>query len=146
MRHYKKGRQEKQLRLQGIIPAQSAVHDRRDKLRRKKKYGIQQQPSNPQPKRRVKRRMGYCETCDRMAFMSNHHLIPISRARLYTKKIKIPKAKLCKPCHAMVHIIFSNVQLETDYNTVAKLRGHPKVISFIKWVRANNPDSRLVGN
>lgn len=83
-----------------------------------------------------------CELCERR-FYSNegrfpvggptkHHLTPKQK---YRGKLKDAKyAFICEGCHKQINKVFTNNELKT-YNTIAKLKKHPKIISYIKWIR-----------
>ena len=87
--------------------------------------------------------MRECELCGRSPKrLTKHHLIPrarhgnkrnkkhFSRHEVYTRIIKI-----CRPCHNNIHAVFSNKELERDYNTIEKLREHPDIIRFTDWIK-----------
>jgi len=73
-----------------------------------------------------------CRLCDRDMFLKahseRHHLIPKS------KKGKIT-AWVCVDCGNQVHRLFTNKELEKEYNTLEALKSHPDVQIWIKWIR-----------
>ncbi len=75
-----------------------------------------------------------CELCDRdVEIRTKHHLIPKQ------KKTDGKYAWFCIPCSKQVHALFTNKELKKYYNTVSKLKAHPKVQKWIEWVRKKNP-------
>lgn len=76
-----------------------------------------------------------CELCERdVDNYSSHHLIPKSRSKKSGKLII-----LCKPCHGMIHRIFTNRELEAGYYDVLKIKDHSEVIKFLVWVKNQDP-------
>lgn len=84
--------------------------------------------------------IGICELCemDEMA-LTDHHLVP--RAR-HNKKVKRELGKdrnetadTCRPCHSQIHNLFTEKELEREYNTIEKLKAHPGVQKWIEWKR-----------
>jgi hypothetical protein len=69
-----------------------------------------------------------CALCATAYGHTRHHLIPKSRD---PKAGKI--AKICRPCHSMIHAIFTNQQLEKDYNTIEKLLQHLDIANWVAW-------------
>lgn len=43
-------------------------------------------------------------------------------------------------CHSKIHSVFTEAELAFEYNTFAKLREHPEMARFIKWVRKRDPE------
>ncbi len=62
-----------------------------------------------------------------------HHLIPKSRGGTHT-------VYLHRICHTKIHSVLNEVELKKDYNNIDKLRGHPQIVKFIKWI-SNKPPS-----
>ncbi len=73
---------------------------------------------------------------------SQHHLIP----RLRGGKGG-PTVLLHDICHREIHASLTETELARDFNTVEALRSHPRLASFIKWVRKRPPafQSRVPG-
>jgi len=79
---------------------------------------------------------GTCELCGRTGHLHKHHLDP-------KKKKKVIKHPLHRDdtawfdidCSRMVHALISRSQMSKTYNTVEKLRQHPKIKEYIKWIR-----------
>lgn len=84
--------------------------------------------------------MDTCELCGREnQSLSGHHLVPKAR---HNKKVKRDLGKnrnvlvmICMPCHRQLHSLFTNKELEREYNTLEKLKDHPDVIAWIEWVQ-----------
>ncbi len=90
-------------------------------------------------------RGGRCALCGReVERITRHHLIPRSRHRRLRKRKRGGRAyrreelertvPLCGPCHRHVHTVFSEKELESDYNTVEALAAHPQVRRFVDWI------------
>jgi hypothetical protein len=85
-----------------------------------------------------------CPICQRQETLTRHHLIP--RARHHNKKNKRDFDRalvrrvvgICRPCHAQIHDILSEKELERDFNTIGKLRLHPGIARFARWIQ-NKP-------
>jgi hypothetical protein len=60
--------------------------------------------------------------------MEKHHLVPAAKGG---KNAEI----VCIDCGDQIHQLFSNNELRDLYNTMDKLRVHPAVQKWIKWVR-----------
>ena len=43
-------------------------------------------------------------------------------------------AMLCTDCHSAIHKFVSEKELGRDWNTVEKLRTHPDIGRFVRWV------------
>jgi hypothetical protein len=43
----------------------------------------------------------------------------------------------------MIHRIFSNRDLEQNYDNLEKIKNHPEVIKFVAWVRKQDPNKRI---
>ena len=43
---------------------------------------------------------------------------------------------ICKDdCHKQIHKLISEKELGKNYNTVQKLKNHPEVKKYIKWIK-----------
>ncbi len=81
-----------------------------------------------------------CELCGRNTVpLTEHHLIP--RAR-HNKRVKRDLgedrkkvAMICRPCHSQIHDLFTEKQLEREYNTIELLKASEEVQTWIAWVR-----------
>ena len=83
---------------------------------------------------------GVCELCEMDGmWLTDHHLVP--RAR-HNRKVKRDlgeerhkTADTCRPCHKQLHLLFTEKELEREYNTIEKLKAHPEVRKWIEWKR-----------
>jgi len=73
--------------------------------------------------------------------LTEHHLIPRTRhknkrnKKVFTRQeVKLRKIRVCQPCHSKIHSVFSEKELEREFNTLEKLRGHPEIQKFVKWI------------
>ena len=66
---------------------------------------------------------------------SKHHLIPKSKGGRYSETILIHNI-----CHQKIHSVFTEKELQQQYNTVEALKKHEAIQKFIKWVSKKNPD------
>ncbi|MCG8326165.1 MAG: HNH endonuclease [Chitinophagales bacterium] len=74
----------------------------------------------------------FCLICERKLGTQNvskHHLIPKSQGGKNTKTILIHNI-----CHQKIHSVFSEKELEREFNTVEKIKNSEEMIKFIKWV------------
>lgn len=60
--------------------------------------------------------------------IERHHLKPKSCGGKGTLLV-------CRDCADQIHLLFTNKQLERDYNTLEKLLAHPKIQKWQKWIR-----------
>lgn len=78
-----------------------------------------------------------CPICDRPLVpgpsVDAHHWVPKSEGGTET-------AVLHRVCHRMLHRLFTERELATLYDTPERLRDHPDVAKFIKWVRKKPAD------
>ena len=77
-----------------------------------------------------------CPLCGRVlvrgASLNEHHLVP----RMYGG---IEKYFMHRVCHSKIHSVLSESELAFELNTFAKLRAHPDLARFIKWIRKRDP-------
>jgi 5-methylcytosine-specific restriction enzyme A len=77
-----------------------------------------------------------CALCGReVSFVTKHHLIPKSEGGQEV-------VELCVPCHKTLHSFFSNTTLLKELHTIEKLRQHPDIARYLKWVR-RQPDTSI---
>lgn len=84
---------------------------------------------------------GKCALCEREESLTRHHLIP--RCRHHNSKNQKDFSReearqtigLCRPCHKQIHVIWTEKELEREWNTVEKLRSHPEMDKFLTWIR-----------
>lgn len=92
-----------------------------------------------------------CALCRRhVNATTTHHLIPRTRhknkknKKIFTRQdVKTRLVSLCRPCHKNLHTIFTNKELERNYNTIEALKRHPEVIKFSSWI-GSKPDGTAV--
>lgn len=81
--------------------------------------------------------MENCPLCNRENYYpSDHHLIPRCRGGEDTVCI-------CKDCHSAIHAIFSNKELEANYNSVDSLLSHEKFAKTAKFIEKQDPQTRI---
>ncbi len=71
-----------------------------------------------------------CSICKRTTppeFKEKHHLVP--RSKNGTETIDV-----CCNCGDQVHNLFTNKELEKEYNTLEALLGNPDIQKWVKWV------------
>jgi hypothetical protein len=72
-----------------------------------------------------------CPFCDRETpekYQEKHHLTP----RCKKGKETVP---VCIDCGNQIHELFSISELNSQYDTVEKLKNHPGMQKWIRWVR-----------
>ncbi|HJT80231.1 MAG TPA: hypothetical protein VJ719_03455 [Chthoniobacterales bacterium] len=42
---------------------------------------------------------------------------------------------ICRPCHSQIHEVLTEKELERDFNTVDKLKRHPEIAKFARWIQ-----------
>lgn len=82
-----------------------------------------------------------CSLCKRIYYSNEgrfpvsgptkHHLIPKQKYRGRWKDAKYEW--ICNTCHKQINKIFTNNELK-QLNTIEKLRNHPNVKKYIKWI------------
>jgi len=80
---------------------------------------------------------GDCPVCTRDMIkgpsINKHHFLPQSRGGRETEWIH-------RVCHSKIHATFTNKELEEEYHNPNKVRQHPEIIKFIKWLAKKPPD------
>jgi 5-methylcytosine-specific restriction enzyme A len=85
-----------------------------------------------------KKQIAKCELCGREEVeVTIHHLVPKEMGGTF-----MPTANLCIPCHKQIHALFTNVELASGLNTIDRLRSHPDLQKFLKWIK-KQPSTRL---
>lgn len=85
-----------------------------------------------------------CPICDREIIpgqsADTHHLLPKSRGtRDKTAYSKENLIAIHLVCHMKVHHTFSENELYSYYNTPERIKEHPEIQKFIKWVSKKDP-------
>lgn len=65
--------------------------------------------------------------------IEKHHLVPKSRGGRHV----VPVHPIC---HRIIHSTFSETELAVLYHTPERLRDHPDVARFIRWLRGKPAD------
>lgn len=65
--------------------------------------------------------------------VNSHHLIP----RTYKGRDTVA---LHRVCHAKIHAVLSERDLRDHYHTVERLRDHPEIARFARWLARKPPD------
>ena len=83
-----------------------------------------------------------CQLCNREEAHNFHHLIPRTLhsnkwfKKRYTRDELRQGIDLCKACHRAVHdLVPDEKELGRDYNTLERLRRHPKIDKYLRWKR-----------
>lgn len=86
-----------------------------------------------------KKSLGPCAICDREMIdgptVNEHHLIPKTFKGKETITIHIV-------CHTKIHSVFTERELLADYHTPERIREHPEMVKFVKWISKKAPEYR----
>ena len=78
-----------------------------------------------------------CPLCGREMLLggsiNEHHLVPRTHGG-------IAKVLMHRVCHSKIHSVFNERELAEFYHTFDRLRSHPEIALFIKWVRRQPPE------
>ncbi len=81
--------------------------------------------------------LGLCPICDRPLwcdrFVDRHHFLPRSHGGTEWQWLH-------QICHRKIHSLFSEAELAAWYHHPGRLRDHPEMQRFIRWVRRQPPD------
>lgn len=81
--------------------------------------------------------VGICPICDREMWkgpsIDEHHFTPKCRGGKETKTLH-------RICHRKIHSIWTEKELEKEFNDPNKVCAHPEMIKFIAWVQKKEPD------
>lgn len=72
-----------------------------------------------------------CALCERHTpweYLEKHHTTPKSRKGKETVWV-------CCDCGNQVHKLFTNKELERQFNTVEKLKADPRIQKWIEWIK-----------
>lgn len=86
-----------------------------------------------------------CPICGRIMIegptKDGHHLIPKTHGNRDKRAYKKGNLVLIhKICHRKIHHTFSEYELLTHYHTIDRLKSHPEMQKFIKWVQKKDPE------
>lgn len=85
------------------------------------------QPAPPDP----------CPLCERPNYHpSDHHMVPRSRGGRSTTTI-------CRDCHAAIHAVLTNKELEQAYSTPEALLSHAELSKVIAFIGKQDPGGRV---
>jgi len=80
---------------------------------------------------------GTCPLCDRPLVpgpsVNLHHWVP----RTYKGREAAPLHRIC---HAKIHAVLTEQELRDWYHTPERLRAHPELAKFIRWVARKDPE------
>lgn len=80
-----------------------------------------------------------CELCKREPVRTTeHHLIPKEYGG-----VDGPMAMLCSACHRQVHALFTNEELAGFYHSIERLKDHPAIMKYIRWVKKQDPEKTI---
>ena len=78
-----------------------------------------------------------CPLCGRPmragSVVDQHHLVPKSKGGRET-------VQMHRICHRKLHTVLSEDELARDYATPERLREHPAIAAFIRWIRRRPPE------
>ncbi|MEO1803081.1 MAG: hypothetical protein AAFR62_22160, partial [Cyanobacteria bacterium J06629_2] len=84
-----------------------------------------------------------CQLCDRdLKKLTAHHLVPRQTVKRRQAE-SAPTIDICAPCHRQIHVLYSNLELARDLNTVDKLKSEPKMRKFLGWIRKQDPHKKV---
>ncbi|HEX9997160.1 MAG TPA: hypothetical protein VGB45_08465 [Abditibacterium sp.] len=82
-----------------------------------------------------------CALCDReVAQITEHHLKPRSRLK---KGETTPTIWICSACHRQIHVLFFNLQLADELNSLERLRDEPRMAKFLNWIRKQDANKHI---
>lgn len=88
--------------------------------------------------------MYVCRLCERELRepTTEHHLIPRTChsnrwfKKQFSRELMIQTVSLCKDCHRTIHeFIPDEKKLGRYYNTLELLKAHPKIATYLVWIR-----------
>jgi hypothetical protein len=73
-----------------------------------------------------------CALCERtVSQVTMHHLVPKEEGGKYSETVP-----LCQPCHSTLHTLFTNKELRTQFNTIAKLQSAERLQTYLHWIKS----------
>jgi hypothetical protein len=83
--------------------------------------------------------IGDCIICGRPMIegksVNEHHLIPKTYKGTETITLHVI-------CHNKIHTIFTEQELFSHYHTAERIRSHPEMEKFVKWLQNKEPEFR----
>lgn len=81
--------------------------------------------------------VGSCPICERDMikgpFIDKHHFIPKCKGGKATQYLH-------KVCHRKIHSIWTEKELEKEFNDPNKVCAHPEMTKFIAWIKKKEPN------
>ncbi|HYD64224.1 HNH endonuclease [Azospirillum sp.] len=78
-----------------------------------------------------------CPLCGRPLIpgpsVNEHHLLP----RTYGGRETVTLHRIC---HDKIHAVLSEAELRDHFHTVERLRAHPEISAFLRWVARKPPE------
>lgn len=65
--------------------------------------------------------------------MDRHHFVPKCKGGRLAELLH-------KVCHRKIHSIWTEKELEREFNDADKIKSHPEMQKFIEWVSKKSPD------
>ncbi len=65
--------------------------------------------------------------------VDEHHLVPRSQGGVARERVH-------RICHRKIHATFTEKELARDYGDWQRLRAHPDIASFVRWVAHRPPE------
>jgi 5-methylcytosine-specific restriction endonuclease McrA len=85
---------------------------------------------------------GICVFCEREDVkLTDHHLFPVTRhknkktKKETTREQRHTTVDACRSCHNQIHTLWTEKELEREWNTVEKLKSSPDMQKFIAWIQ-----------
>lgn len=80
---------------------------------------------------------GICPICDREMYnaansIDKHHFLPKCKGGKETELVHVI-------CHRKIHSLFTEAECAKDYSDPMKVRAHPEIEKFIKWIAKKDP-------
>lgn len=83
-----------------------------------------------------------CPLCKRDNYYpSDHHLMPKCRGGTI-EDVEV----ICQGCHQAIHALFSNKELEAEYNSVENLLAHEKFSKTVNFISKQDPQTKIKTN
>ncbi|ELK45249.1 HNH endonuclease [Halobacillus sp. ACCC02827] len=80
-----------------------------------------------------------CDLCGRSPVKTTeHHLVPKQYGGTDG-----PTVMLCSACHRQIHAHFTNEELAGFYHSLERLKDHPDMQKYIRWVQKQDPEKRI---